>query len=205
MKIKKRQKKERKENIYNIPNPLSLLRIIVSPFLVYLVFAGKPLWLIALVFIFAAFTDFLDGFIARRYNQVTTLGRRLDIIADRILMISLVITLFSYLQVNNLLTSLNTKYIIFLITREIFSSPFFIGAIITSSRPVPHARFIGKLTTTLQGFAFPFVILNWPFAMYLVIATAISGIISAGYYAYDSLIKPNNTFQKEMDIHYQNL
>ena len=203
--MQKRNEKNKKEDIYNIPNPLSLLRIILSPFLIYLVFSSKPLWIIAAVFVFAAFTDFLDGYIARKYNQVTTLGRKLDIIADRILMISLVITLFAYLYLNNYLTQKNIGMILLLMSREILSFPFFLLALIEKMRPIPHARFIGKLTTTLQGFAFPMVILEWPIAIYFVIATFIAGFICAGYYAYDALIKPHNDFQKKMDKYYQNL
>ncbi len=205
--MKKRESKNhpKKENIYNIPNPLSLLRIIISPFLIYMVYIGQPLWIIALVFVFAAFTDFLDGYIARKYDQVTTLGRKLDIIADRILMISLVVTLFSYLHVNNILNSTNSILFLMLMSREILSAPFFLFALIEKRRPIPHARFAGKLTTTLQGFAFPMVILNWNIAIYFVIATFIAGFICAGYYAYDALIRPNNDFQKKMDEYYQKL
>ena len=198
-------KKEKKENIYNIPNPLSLIRILISPFLIYFAVSGKPLWVIALIFIFAAFTDFLDGFLARKYNQETIFGRKLDIIADRIFMASSVITLLYYLDINNLLTLENTILILFLMTREILSAPVFIGAIITKSRAITHVRFTGKITTTFQSIAFPMVILKWEIAIYFVIATALAGLISAGYYAYDALINPDNNYQKKMDRYYKNL
>ena len=196
---------KREKSSYNIPNPISLLRIIISPFLVYLAVTGESPGVIAMVFIFAAFTDFLDGFLARKYNQETTFGRRLDIIADRILMTSLVVTLLYYLNLNNLLNLEIGILILFLMTREILSMPIFIGAIITESRPITHTRLAGKITTTLQSIAFPTVILRWDIAIYLVIATSIAGLICACYYAYDSLINPNNRFQKKMDRYYREL
>ncbi|MDD4291129.1 MAG: CDP-diacylglycerol--glycerol-3-phosphate 3-phosphatidyltransferase [Clostridia bacterium] len=79
----------------NLPNKLSLMRIILVPIMavVYLLpewglFAQRP-WICAVaavaLFIIAAFTDFLDGHIARKYNLVTDLGKLLDPIADKLL------------------------------------------------------------------------------------------------------------------------
>lgn len=196
---------KKEENIYNIPNPITLSRIIISPFLIYLAFAGEPLWIIAMVFILAAFTDFLDGFLARKLKQETHLGRKLDIIADRILMISLVVTLFVYMNLNNFLNNKNIIFILLLMTREILCAPFFLIALVLGKRPLPHARFAGKLTTTFQGIGFPMVILNWNIGTYLAIATSVAGIFCFFYYIYDSIINPNNEFQRKMDKYYEKL
>lgn len=71
----------------NLPNKLSTLRICLVPVFVALYFL--PYWWGAFIavgiFIIAAFTDFLDGHIARKYNMVTDLGKLLDPIADKIL------------------------------------------------------------------------------------------------------------------------
>lgn len=195
----------KEENIHNIPNGLSLFRVLISPILVLLVYFDYNIILIASLFIVAALTDFLDGFIARRYDLVTRFGRRLDMIADRVLMISLIFALVVYLLSKNMLTPANIELMALLMTREILCFPFLIIALIKKSRAVPHARFAGKLTTTLQGFTFPMIILGWKIAPYFVIATAISGIICAGYYIFDALIRPNNEFQKEKDRYYARL
>jgi CDP-diacylglycerol--glycerol-3-phosphate 3-phosphatidyltransferase len=72
----------------NIPNTLTLVRIILVPvlFIVLLKSPGKFLsFVAALVFGLASITDFLDGYLARRLNLVTTLGKFLDPLADKLL------------------------------------------------------------------------------------------------------------------------
>ena len=196
---------KKKINIYNLPNLLSLIRIIASPLLVLLVFHGMGIWPMAILFAIAAFTDFLDGFIARRFNMVTNLGRKLDMIADRILVLSLVIAIFLYGIKNNLVDNEKSVLILVILSREILCAPLFVISFLLKKRPQPHARFAGKLMTCLQGVAFPFIILGWPFAAQLAIITCLVGIVSAIYYLYDSLINPNNKFQKDMDKYYSKL
>jgi CDP-diacylglycerol--glycerol-3-phosphate 3-phosphatidyltransferase len=74
----------------NLPNKLSLIRIILVPIMVatfYMAFIPFNYLITAVIFTVAAFTDFLDGHIARKYNLVTDLGKFLDPIADKILVI----------------------------------------------------------------------------------------------------------------------
>ncbi|MEK6886161.1 MAG: CDP-alcohol phosphatidyltransferase family protein [Nanoarchaeota archaeon] len=200
-----KQKKESKEKIYNLPNALSLFRLLVSPILVLLIFQGINIWLLAILFAISALTDFADGFIARRFNRVTNLGRKLDIIADRVLMISIILAILTYLVETQLITTSHILLIVLIISREILALPFFIIAIVVGKRFLPHARFAGKLMTTMQGVTFPMIILNWWIAWPFAIVTSIIGIICAGYYAYDALIKPNNKYQKDLDKHYAEL
>jgi CDP-diacylglycerol--glycerol-3-phosphate 3-phosphatidyltransferase len=81
--------------IWNLPNSLTLLRIFLVPFLVVVLlpkFSGREYAGLA-IFLVAAITDFFDGFFARRYNQMTRLGALLDPIADKLLMSSAFISL----------------------------------------------------------------------------------------------------------------
>ena len=74
----------------NLPNKLSILRIIMVPLFVvayFLPFDWAPFVALG-IFILAALTDLLDGYIARKYNLVTDLGKLLDPIADKILVCS---------------------------------------------------------------------------------------------------------------------
>ncbi len=73
--------------MFNLPNILTFLRILLVPIIVVVLltkFEGKEFVGLAL-FLFAALTDFLDGFIARRWGLVTRLGKLLDPAADKIL------------------------------------------------------------------------------------------------------------------------
>lgn len=85
----------------NTPNKLTIMRIILVPIMVILSFfdiPGTVLWgvpmtlfLMDLIFVIASITDKLDGYLARKNNEVTTFGKFLDPIADKILVISAMI------------------------------------------------------------------------------------------------------------------
>jgi len=81
--------------IRNLPNALTLLRIFMVPFLVVVLltkFSGRE-YVGLTIFLLAAITDFFDGWIARRRNQTTRLGALLDPIADKLLMSAAFISL----------------------------------------------------------------------------------------------------------------
>ena len=78
-------KAENKE-VFNLPNSITLLRIGVIPILFLLLLSPGRIFslIIAILFIIAALTDLLDGYIARKYGIVTKMGKLLDPIADKI-------------------------------------------------------------------------------------------------------------------------
>jgi len=88
--------KQRLSNeIWNLPNSLTLLRIFLVPFLVVVLltkFSGRE-YAGLTIFLVAAITDFFDGYFARRYNKITRLGALLDPIADKLLMSAAFISL----------------------------------------------------------------------------------------------------------------
>ena len=65
------------QEIYNWPNLVSLVRILLAPFMLYLAVQQEPVWFIV-VLLLSEFTDVLDGFLARYLNQITDLGSHLD-------------------------------------------------------------------------------------------------------------------------------
>lgn len=76
----------------NLPNFISLLRLIAVPFLIFLIVSNNHAF-VFWIFIGIAFSDALDGYLARRFSMETTLGKYLDPLADKALLIGVYITL----------------------------------------------------------------------------------------------------------------
>ena len=86
----------------NLPNKLTILRIILVPIMVIVTFLniqntflGVPIsyWILNMIFIIASYTDHLDGKIARKNNQITTFGKFADPLADKILVLAAMLIL----------------------------------------------------------------------------------------------------------------
>ena len=104
-----------------MPNLLTIMRIIFSAViaLILIFFQNNVAYFISFIlFCLAGITDFFDGWLARRKNQISDLGRMLDPIADKILVISTLIILMS----NNVIESYNIIAALIIIYREIFIS-----------------------------------------------------------------------------------
>ncbi len=78
--------------IKTFPNILTLIRILFLPFIVVLIVKGKFTFALFL-FVISAITDFLDGYIARKFKSITSLGMLLDPVADKLLTSSTLISL----------------------------------------------------------------------------------------------------------------
>lgn len=81
----------------NIPNILTIIRMVLIPFFVFLFFSEIPnnLTFAFIVFFIAGLTDVLDGYIARKYDMVSDIGKVLDPLADKMMLISVLICLAS--------------------------------------------------------------------------------------------------------------
>lgn len=84
----------------NIPNLLTIFRIVLVPIYMYTFFTmgSKGILYSGLIFILAGITDVLDGFIARKYNQITKLGSVLDPLADKLMSFAVLIS-FTYAKI----------------------------------------------------------------------------------------------------------
>ncbi len=95
----------------NLPNKLTMLRLILIPFFItafYLGFFTGHYFVALGIFAIASITDFFDGYIARKYNMVTDLGKFLDPIADKVLVLSGLIVLLSDPYETNVFNQLGT-------------------------------------------------------------------------------------------------
>lgn len=141
----------------NLPNKLSLLRIFLIPFFIFFYLAsfipvGKIIALV--IFVVAALTDMLDGKIARKYNLVTNLGKLLDPIADKLLVISgllLVVVDFTIPHPYGVLIA------IVIIGRELLISA--VRQIAASQNVVMAADKFGKIKMIIQVIALPMLFL----------------------------------------------
>ena len=110
-------------------------------------------------------------------------------IADRFLMIGVTLALIVDFVLQGDLTRSHLLQLFIVMSREIITFPFALISFV-SRKPIPHARFIGKLTTFLQGIAVPSIILSslypiFSYSWYLSIITSIIGIFSAIFYIND--------------------
>lgn len=128
-------------SMINLANSLTILRLIAVPILVVLHYSYS--WLCLWVFILASMTDWLDGFIARKKNQVSPLGTFLDPIADKLLVITVLLLLMKRYEM--------TIAVLLVVSREIVVSGLREwGA--KSNKKVPVSM-KGKLKTMLQMIA----------------------------------------------------
>ena len=80
------------KDIWNLPNILTMLRLVLIPVFAGLFLAGYEKWALA-VFIIASITDYLDGYLARKNNQITAFGKLMDPLADKLMVLSVLFTL----------------------------------------------------------------------------------------------------------------
>lgn len=83
---------EQKPSVFNLPNALTMMRLLLIPVFWVLMARGELKWALA-VFVFASITDVLDGWIARHYNLITDFGKLFDPLADKLMVLSVMISL----------------------------------------------------------------------------------------------------------------
>ncbi|MBQ3377502.1 MAG: CDP-diacylglycerol--glycerol-3-phosphate 3-phosphatidyltransferase [Synergistaceae bacterium] len=168
---------EKRSKVFNVPNTLSLVRVFLAPlvllFLTIRITAPvkfldnfnlieTPSWgdvLAGAVFIVAAITDSLDGYIARKHRLVTTLGKFIDPLADKVLVIAAMIALVDLHRVP-------AWIVLVIITREF---------VVTGLRLVAAAEGVviaaskgGKIKTVFQIIALSMLILQVPGGMFVM-------------------------------------
>lgn len=154
-----------------IPNLLTFLRIILIPvfiLLFYLPFRGSHV-LAAIIFIFAAMTDWLDGYLARSLGQVSKLGTFLDPVADKLIVVTALVLLVG----DRVLPYLAIPAIV-IICREIMVSALREWMAEIGKRTRIAVTRIGKIKTTVQMLALILLLLYKPGAWF---ALALSGYV----------------------------
>lgn len=129
----------------NLPNKLTVLRVIMVPFFVFFMLTdtggAANKWIALALFVVASLTDMLDGKIARKYNLVTNFGKFMDPLADKLLVCSAMICLIPDGR-------LDAAIVIVIIAREFIISGFRLVA--ADSGIVIAASYWGKFKTVFQ-------------------------------------------------------
>ncbi len=180
-------------HMLNLPNFLTLIRIVLIPF--FLVLLSSQLYLEALVvFIVGGLTDALDGAVARMTNQKTSLGAYLDPVADKMLIISSFVML-------GLIGGIPPWLVVLVVSRDIIILlGYGILYLLIDERMEVRPSFIGKLNTVLQLLTVGSVValLENPQFLHpllddiLIIATGVTTVISGFLYIYRGLIWHQN-------------
>lgn len=154
----------------NLPNKLTMVRIALVPLVVIVYLCiDDNFWvmdetsglafrdvLVFIIFATASITDMLDGMIARKYRLITSFGKFVDPIADKLL-VNTVLIMLAYTHQANIIA------VLLMIARDLFVDGLRMTA--ASQGKVVSAGFYGKLKTVLQMVAIVFLLLkNWPFS-----------------------------------------
>ena len=152
----------------NLPNKLTLFRVILIPFFVFFLlapyFEGYGNYIAVAIFIVASITDFLDGKIARKYHLVTNFGKFMDPLADKLIVSSALICLVA-------LNKIPAWIVIVIIAREFIISGFRLVA--ADNGVVIAASYWGKFKTAFQMVTVIVLILNIPGKVFAVIGTVL--------------------------------
>ncbi len=139
-----------RKGVFNLPNQLTALRLLLSIVLFFFIVAGwytAGFWL----FVVAAGTDWFDGYLARKYGQVTTLGRILDPFADKVIVCGTFILLIEIPAMTELAWGLRAWMVVVIVGRELLVTT--LRSFIEERGSDFSAKFSGKLKMLLQCFA----------------------------------------------------
>ena len=153
----------------NLPNKLTMARVIMIPFFVVFMLTGwgqeASKWISLAIFIVASLTDLLDGHIARKHNLVTNFGKFMDPLADKLLVCSAMICLVE-------LGRIPAWIVIVIISREFIISGF--RLIASDNGRVIAASYWGKFKTTFQMLMVIVLILDIQMPFFQILGTVLT-------------------------------
>ncbi|MFC1655599.1 CDP-alcohol phosphatidyltransferase family protein [Patescibacteria group bacterium] len=159
-----------KTKIFTIPNILSILRL---PFALIIILVPNKTLAVGLLF-FTLFLDILDGYLARRWKQVSRLGAILDAVFDRLFVFIIFVFYFIKLE-------LAIPFLVMFMLRDITTSLMGLTAIILKfNTKVLKAQISGKITTLFQVVCLAFMIMEQiDFVKYSLYATFVVSVVAS--------------------------
>ncbi|MBH0128861.1 CDP-alcohol phosphatidyltransferase family protein [Salinibacterium sp. NK8237] len=149
-----RSSPEISDRVWTVPNVLSFIRLALVPVFLYLIISAQDA-LALIVLVFSSLSDYLDGVIARRFNQITRLGQLLDPAADRLFIFAALIGLAARDVIPWWLFLVIVGRDIMLVILGIISANYGFGPL-----PVHH---LGKVATAALFYALPILMLGQAF------------------------------------------
>ncbi len=138
------------DRVLTVPNALTILRLILLGFFVWLVFAAGDVLSAAVVLLVIGVTDYLDGYLARRWGQVSRVGQILDPLVDRITIATVVISLALY-------EAIPWWVVVALLARELLLLAL-VPLLRTRGLLALPVHYLGKAATFALFLAFPLVL-----------------------------------------------
>lgn len=189
----------------NLANKITLARVILVPVFVVLIMASQIPglaglvangtlsqnvlnWCALAVFIIASVTDFLDGYIARKYNMISNFGKFMDPLADKLLVCSALICLLA-------LGRINVFLVLIIIARDFIISGFRLVA--SDKGVVIAANMWGKVKTTMQMIMIGFMIPDWDAVHIICVILAWIVLFLTVYSLMDYLIRNRHVLKDE--------
>ena len=189
----------------NWANKITLARVILVPVFVVLIMASQIPglaglvangtlsqnvlnWCALAVFIIASVTDFLDGYIARKYNMISNFGKFMDPLADKLLVCSALICLLA-------LGRINVFLVLVIIARDFIISGFRLVA--SDKGVVIAANMWGKVKTTMQMIMIGFMIPDWDAVHIICVILAWVVLFLTVYSLMDYLIRNRHVLKDE--------
>ena len=155
----------------NLPNKLTILRmVLIIPFVACMLVPGlgdAGMYASVVLFVVASLTDLLDGKIARRYNLVTNFGKFMDPLADKLLVMSALVSMVA-------LEDLPAWVVIVILAREFAITGF--RTLAVEAGIVLAASWWGKVKTTVQMIMIIVVLLDLPFEFMGLFEMALAGL-----------------------------
>lgn len=160
----------------NIPNILTVIRLLIIPVFGYYLFKGPGYYTFAVfLFLLAGLTDILDGYIARKFNMVTSWGKLADPVADKLMQITALIIL-------TIQQKIPTVILIIVIAKEAFMG---LGSILLYKKEnfVVSANWYGKMATVVFYFAIIMIIFNEPFSNVFIVVAVLATLFAFVMYS----------------------
>jgi cardiolipin synthase len=174
----------------NLPNSITIVRLFLIPLFVVLFFsdlAHANLYAF-LVLLLAGLSDMLDGYLARKHRKITDIGKLLDPLADKLMMITVILAFV----IDQRITWMAAAVFFLRDVGMIISSAFFH---FNSSKTVPTANFFGKATTVFFYVAFLLIMFQLPYDTELLWG-AISFSILTSFIYFVAFIRLNNPMKR---------